>query len=107
MYSSVKFFEPTVSVTLPLSGFDWISPAWALVVDELLPPPPQAARPTVRIEAASRQNSARNRVFVLIKSLLRFWDTIPAPAGCPQSYAGSRTRCKVSPRGVKSDCRPA
>src|SRR3954447_18337430 len=24
MYSSVKFFDPTVSETLPLAGFDWI-----------------------------------------------------------------------------------
>src|SRR2546423_1294046 len=101
MYSSVKFFEPTVIVTLPLSGFDWISPAAALVVDELLPPPPQAATPRARIETTSRPNSARNRVFVLIESLLRFFGTpFPAPAGCSQSYAGSRTRCKISPRGV-------
>src|SRR6266705_3242241 len=78
MYSSVKFFDPTVSVTLPLSGFDWISPAWALVVDELLPPPPQAAMPTARIEAANRTDSARNRVLMLIESLLRFLGHLPA-----------------------------
>src|SRR5437016_5615065 len=79
MYSSVKFLEPTVSVTLPLSGFDWISPAWALVVDELLPTPPQAAMPTARIEAAYRTNSARNRDLMLIESLLRCLGHLPAP----------------------------
>src|SRR4051812_13389211 len=66
MYSSVKFFEPTVIVTLPLSGLDWISPAPAVDVDDSSLPPPQAAMPTASAVAANSNSRARARIFVVI-----------------------------------------
>ena len=78
----MKFLDPTVTVTPELSGFDSISPAAVPPVDDSSLSPPQAATPAASTAAASNAQSARNRVLMLIESLLRFWDTIPAPAGC-------------------------
>src|SRR5436190_8715983 len=106
MYSSVKFFEPTVIVTLPLAGFDWISwPPLAVVddEDELLP---HDARAIAMIETATRANNACSLILVLMKSLLHCLGT-PRPAGTGGSYAAAPLRCKASPRGVRSRCSPA
>src|SRR5829696_3993201 len=64
MYSSVKFFDPMVSVTLPLSGLDAIrlsvSPDAPVVVVSSSPPP-HAAIVTARAAATSSRNAARTR----------------------------------------------
>src|SRR5215211_2926300 len=66
MYSSVKFFEPTVIWTPELSGFFWISPPPALVVSLSLSPP-QAATPIATMATASRANRIRKPVLMLIQ----------------------------------------
>src|SRR5436190_13329956 len=62
MYSSVKFFEPTVIVTLPFAGLDWIRlselEAPVSVVLLLLP---HAAIATARNAASTSVNAARSR----------------------------------------------
>jgi hypothetical protein len=60
MYSSVKFFDPTVSLTPELSGFFWIRPALAVVEDSSLLLP-HAATPTPRTAVARTANSARSQ----------------------------------------------
>src|ERR1700752_406487 len=64
MYSSVKFFEPTVSLTPALSGLFSISPAEVVVVSSSSPP--QAEMPTARATAARTANSTRSRWLMLI-----------------------------------------
>ena len=64
MYSSVKFFEPTVSDTFLFAGFDLIRLAELppLVPVSLLSlPPPQAATPRARTSAANSAKAALSR----------------------------------------------
>src|SRR4051812_10943614 len=65
MYSSVKFFDPTVIATLPLAGLETIrlSELSDALVDEvvLLPPPPHAAMVTASTAATDSVNAARTR----------------------------------------------
>src|SRR5690242_1117359 len=65
MYSSVKFFEPTVIVTLPLAGLDWIrlsefeeALVSVLLVLLLLP---HAAIAIARTAASNSADAARSR----------------------------------------------
>src|SRR6188472_970243 len=96
MYSSVKFLEPTVTVTFELSGFDWISCAVPVVDVELLLLP-QAAMARARIEAASTANSARNRVFLLIeRASSTVWDTSP-PRGVDGILCGRALSLQLEP----------
>src|SRR5215212_6466756 len=81
MYSSVKFFEPMVRETLPLSGLDAIrlsvSPD-ALVDDVLLlPPPPHAAIVTARTAATASTNTARTRRPLITPYPLSTWTIGP------------------------------
>ena len=112
MYSSVKFFEPTVRVTLPLSGLLWISPAVVLVDDPLPLPPPQALTPLASTMAASTPNRALSRLFMLIAGASLRISICPLLvralfSGLTGSYAPALARCRISPRGVTSRCRPA
>jgi hypothetical protein len=60
MYASVKFFDPTVILTSPLAGLDWIRFAELPDVPPVVsPPPPQAAIPTANIAATTNMNAAR------------------------------------------------
>ena len=65
MYSSVKFFDPTVIATLPFAGLETIRLSLLpdALVDEvvLLPPPPHAAIVTARIAAIISANAPRSR----------------------------------------------
>src|SRR5438552_7417384 len=72
MNSSVKFFEPTVSVTFPLAGSDLISPLGALglppaVELELLLP--QAATSSAAAIATANANTARSLLLVADKTV--------------------------------------
>src|SRR5215211_6006630 len=80
MYSSVKFFEPTVSVTLPLSGLDWIrlavSPeAPVVVLSSSLPP--HAVIVTARIAATNGTKAARTRRPLITRNSFPAWTVRP------------------------------
>src|SRR3954469_638940 len=114
MYSSVKFFDPTVRVTLPLAGLDWIrlSELEALVaVVLLLLPPPHAAIATARAAASTSANAARTRRPLItpypLSSIGRYDQRHPSR----RSYAERAARCIsmpfFMPLGVTSHCTPA
>src|SRR3954465_5039596 len=85
MYSSVKFFDPTVSETLPLAGFDWIrlSEEGAPELDDvelvvsLLEP--QAATTMASARARIAPTKKRERADVIENPSLGFWDGCENP----------------------------
>src|SRR5215208_4336963 len=80
MYSSVKFFDPTVRVTLPLAELDWIrlSELEAPVVLVLVSlPPPHAAIPIARTAARMSANAARSRRPVITPNSFPAWTVRP------------------------------
>src|SRR6476620_3873831 len=74
MYSSVKFFEPTVSETLPLAGFFWMrleEPELLVVLDELeLLLEPQAETPSASATTSANAKSPCLRADVIWSSPL-------------------------------------
>src|SRR4051794_27725239 len=80
MYASVKFFDPTVIVVLPLSGLEAIrfsvSPD-ALVADVVSSPPPHAAIVTARTAATNSANAARTRKPLITPNSFPAWTVRP------------------------------
>src|SRR5215212_1651885 len=83
MYSSVKFFEPMVRLTLPLAGLEAIRLSVlsdSLVADVLLPPPPHAAIVIARTAATDSTNAARTRRPLITPYSFPAWTVRPNSA---------------------------
>src|SRR3954453_9871174 len=80
MYSSVKFFDPMVRLTLPLAGLEVIRLSVlpdSLLDDVLLPPPPHAAIVAARTAATDSVNAARTRRPLITPHSFPAWTVRP------------------------------
>src|SRR3954447_26479099 len=110
MYSSVKFFDPIVSVTLPLAGLDWIRLSESeealvsvLLVLLLLP---HAAMPIASTAAIMSANAPRSRRPLIARSPLSAIGQLDQLNPSRRSYADRPARCSsmrfFMPFGVTS-----
>src|SRR3954454_21753871 len=104
MYSSVKFFDPTVSETLPLAGFDWIR-----LSEEGAPEPDDVELVVSLLEPQAATTMAITRARIAPKKKRERADVIENPSlglgrlrlgRLRESYARRAARRSLSPFGV-------